>query len=135
MQRIWYSLLSIHDFLNNFFYLFNFVAMGLCYCTRALSNYSKWRLLSGCSAQSSHCSGFSCCRAPALGRMGSVVAAPRFQSTGSIVEPHRLTSSEAHGILPVKGSNPCRLHWQADSLLLSHQGSPPLMIFFKVSED
>ena len=27
-------------------------------------------------------------------------------------------------IFPALGSNPCLLHWQADSLLLSHQGSP-----------
>ena len=28
------------------------------------------------------------------------------------------------GIFPIQGSNPCLLHWQVDSLLLSHQGSP-----------
>ena len=28
------------------------------------------------------------------------------------------------GIFPTQGSNPCLLHWQADSLTLSHQGSP-----------
>ena len=27
------------------------------------------------------------------------------------------------GFFPTKGSNPCLLHWQADSLSLSHQGS------------
>ena len=27
-------------------------------------------------------------------------------------------------IFPTQGSNPGLLHWQADSLLLSHQGSP-----------
>ena len=27
-------------------------------------------------------------------------------------------------IFPDQGSNPCLLHWQADSLPLSHQGSP-----------
>ena len=27
------------------------------------------------------------------------------------------------GIFPTQGSNPCLLHWQADSLPLSHQGS------------
>ena len=31
------------------------------------------------------------------------------------------------GIFPDQGSNPCLLHWQADSLPLSHLGSP---IFF-----
>ena len=28
------------------------------------------------------------------------------------------------GIFPTQGSNPCLLHWQADPLPLSHQGSP-----------
>ena len=28
------------------------------------------------------------------------------------------------GIFPTQGSNPCLLHWQADSLSLSCQGSP-----------
>ena len=27
------------------------------------------------------------------------------------------------GIFPTQGSNPCLLHWQADSLALNHQGS------------
>ena len=27
-------------------------------------------------------------------------------------------------IFPTQGSNPCLLHWQADSLLLSYRGSP-----------
>ena len=30
------------------------------------------------------------------------------------------------GILPTHGLNPCLLHWQADSLPLSHQGNPNL---------
>ena len=29
-----------------------------------------------------------------------------------------------HGIFPDQGSNPCPLHWQADSLPLDHQGRP-----------
>ena len=44
--------------------------LGLHCCTRAFSSYSKWRLLSSCSAQVSHCGGFSCCRARALGHAG-----------------------------------------------------------------
>ena len=28
------------------------------------------------------------------------------------------------GILPTQVSNPCLLHWQVDSLMVSHQGSP-----------
>ena len=33
------------------------------------------------------------------------------------------------GIFLTEGSNPCLLHWQADSLPLSHQGSPQLWVF------
>ena len=32
------------------------------------------------------------------------------------------------GIFPTQGSNPRLLHWQADSLLLSHQGSQMLIV-------
>ena len=32
------------------------------------------------------------------------------------------------GIFLTQGSNPCLLHWQADSLPLSHQGSPYLLL-------
>ena len=36
---------------------------------------------------------------------------------------HGLSCSTACGIFPDPGSNPYLLHWQADSLPLSHQGS------------
>ena len=52
--------------------------------------------------QVSHRGGFSCCRAWALGAQALVVS----------------------GISWAKGSNPCPLHWQADSKPLGHQGSP-----------
>ena len=35
-----------------------------------------------------------------------------------------LSCSEACGVFPNQGSNLCLLHWQADSLPLSHQDSP-----------
>ena len=35
------------------------------------------------------------------------------------------------GDLPTQGSNPCLLHWQVDSVLLSHMGSP-IYIFSSV---
>ena len=50
----------------------------------------------------------------------SVVAAPRFQSTGSIVVAHGLRCPPACGIFPDQGLNPYLLHWQSDSLPLSH---------------
>ena len=45
-------------------------ALGLRCCTKAFSGYSKWGLLSNGSARASHCAGFSCCRAWALGCLG-----------------------------------------------------------------
>ena len=44
---------------------------------------------------------------------------------GSVVVAHRPSCSVACGIFPDQGSNPCLLHWQADSQPLRHQGSPP----------
>ena len=51
------------------------------------------------------------------------------RSTGSrradsVVVAHGPSCSVACGILPDQGSNPCPLHWQADSQPLRHQGSP-----------
>ena len=45
---------------------------------------------------------------------------------------HGLSCSEAFGIFLDQGSNPCLLGWQADSLPLSHQGSPLNFFFFLI---
>ena len=37
------------------------------------------------------------------------------------------------GLFLGQGSNPCLLHWQMDSLPLSHQGSPPLLLLLPIS--
>ena len=58
--------------------------------------------------------------------MGSVIVAPRLESTGSIVVAHGLSCSTPSGIFPDQGSNPCLLPWQADSLPLIHKGTPKL---------
>ena len=63
-------------------------------------------------------SGFSGGGALALGQ------APRLQSTGSVAVAHGLSCSVPCGIFLDQGSNPRLLLWQADSLPLSHQGSP-----------
>ena len=54
----------------------------------------------------------------------SLVAVPRLQSTDSTVVARRLSCFKASGIFPNQGSNSCLLNRQADSLPLSHQGSP-----------
>ena len=41
-----------------------------------------------------------------------------------MVVAHGLSCSVACGIFPNQGSNPCPLHWQADSQPLCQQGSP-----------
>ena len=53
----------------------------------------------------------------------------RLQSTGSIVVVGRLSFSKACGIFLDQGSNPCLLHWQADTLPLSHQETPQFHSF------
>ena len=98
--------------------------LGLCCCMDFFLSCGKQGLLSTCSALVCHCRGFSCYGAWALGIVG-------FSSCGfwalehrlNIVA-HRLTCSMTCGILPYQGSNPCLLHWQVDSLPLSHQRSP-----------
>ena len=59
------------------------------------------------------------------GVRASVAAAGDLSSCGSQALGHRPSScSTARGILPDPGANLCLLHWQVDSLPLSHQGSP-----------
>ena len=79
-----------------------------------------------CGARASHCRGLSCCGARAPGARASVVVAHRLSSCG-----HRPSCSAACGIFPDQGSNPCPLHWQADSQPLSHEGSPRNPFLFK----
>ena len=52
---------------------------------------------------------------------------------GSVVVAHGPSCSVACGIFPDQGSNPCRLHWQADSQPLHHQGSPIFFFFLILS--
>ena len=66
---------------------------------------------------SSRCAGLSLSQPLLLRSTGSRCA-------GSVVVAHGPSCSAASGILPDQGSNPCALHWQADSQPLRHQGSP-----------
>ena len=66
-----------------------------------------------CCARASHCGGFSCCRARALGRMGfnscgtwaQQLRLLGFQSTGSVVVAHGLSCPMTFRILRDQGSN------------------------------
>ena len=69
---------------------------------------------------SSRCAGLSLSRPLLLRSTGS-------RRAGSVIVAHGPSRSAAHGILPDQGSNPCALHWQADSQPLRHQGSPDIL--------
>ena len=71
---------------------------------------------------SSWCAGLSLSRPLLLRSTGS-------RRAGSVAVAHGLSCSVACGIFPDQGSNPCPLHWQADSQPLRHQGSPRLQYF------
>ena len=66
------------------------------------------RLFPSCRARASHGGDLSFLRARVLGHAGSVVVA------------FRLNCSSACGLFPDWESNPCLLHWQMNSLPLSH---------------
>ena len=66
---------------------------------------------------SSRCAGLSLSRPLLLRSTGS-------RRAGSATVAHGPSCSVACGIFPDQGSNPCLLHWQADSQPLRHQGSP-----------
>ena len=66
---------------------------------------------------SSRCTGLSLSWPLLLRSTGS-------RCTGSVDVAHGPSCSAACGIFPDQGSNPCPLHWQADSQPLRHQGSP-----------
>ena len=67
-------------------------------------------------------------------RLGLSLSQPLLlQSTGSrhagtVVVVHGPSRSAACGILPDRGTNPCPLHWQADSQPLHHQGNPNFLL-------
>ena len=73
------------------------------------------------SHSSSRCAGLSPLRPLLLRSTGS-------RRAGSAVVAHGPSRSAARGILPDQGSNPCPLHWQADSQPLRHRGSPLLIL-------
>ena len=104
---------QIFFFLNFGFYLFIlFMALlGLRFCARAFSSCA----MRGHS--SLQCAGLSLSRPLLLRSTGS-------RRAGSAIVAHGPSRSVACGIFPDQGSNPCPLHWQADSQPLRHQGSP-----------
>ena len=98
---------TIQIFFFNFIYLF--IYLWLCWVFVSVQGLSL--------VAASRCAGLSLSRPLLLQSTGS-------RRAGSVVVAHGPSHSAACGIFPDQGSNPCPLHWQADSQPLRHQGSP-----------
>ena len=100
-----------------FIYLFIYFYFWLCWVFVSVRGLSPVAASGGHS--SSWCAGLSPSQPLLLQSTGS-------RRAGSVAVAHGPSRSAACGIFPDQGSNPCPLHWQADSQPLRHQGSPVL---------
>ena len=106
-------------------FLFYFFKIYLWLCWVFISVQGLSLLAASGGHSSSWCMGLSLSQPLLLQSTGS-------RRTGSVVVAHGPSCSTACGILPDQGSNPCPLHWQADSQPLRHQGSPMSYFIFWV---
>ena len=108
-----------------FFFFFNFwvylfIYLWLCWVFVSVRGLSLVAASGGHS--SSWCVGLSLSWPLLFRSTGS-------RRAGSVIVAHSPRCSAACGIFPDQDSNPCPLHWQADSQPLRHQGSPKWLIF------
>ena len=102
-----------------FFFLINlFIYFWLCWVFVSVRGLSLVVASGGHS--SLRCAGLSLSRPLLLRSTGS-------RHAGSVVVARGPSCPAACGIFPDQGSNPCPLHWQADSQPLRHQGSPEML--------
>ena len=132
-QQMGFPNLYIHFFFkNNFIYLFILAGLGLRCCLGfSLAATSRSYFLDAVHGFSLTCLLFFQSRGSRAA--GSAVEVPGLWSTGSIVVVHRLSCFAPGGIFPGLGMNWCVLHWQVDSLPLSHQRSPVHPLLYAVS--
>ena len=113
---------------SSFFYLFIcffvylFIYLWLCWVFVSVRGLSLVAASRGHS--SSRCAGLSLSWPLLLWSIGS-------RRAGSAIVAHGPSRSAACGIFPDQGSNPCPLHWQANSQPLRHQGSPKVLFLFE----
>ena len=110
------------DFIYLFIYLF--IYFWLCWVFVSVRGLSL--VVASRGHSSSRCAGLSLSRPLLLRSTGS-------RRAGSAIVAHGLSCSAACGIFPGQGSNPCPLHWQADSHPLRHQGSPLIVVLICIS--
>ena len=115
-----FFLFLIKPFLQHFLILFIYLFL-LCWVFVSVRGLSLVVASGGLSL--SRCAGLSLSWPLLLWSTGS-------RRAGSVIVAHGPGCSVACGIFPDQGSNPCPLHWQADSQLLRHQGSPLFTHFY-----
>ena len=109
--QVLFSVLKVIFFFNKLFICFKW----LCWVFISVRGLSL--VVASVGHSSSRCTGLSLLRPLLLRSTGS-------RRAGSVIVAHGPSHSAACGIFPDQGSNPCPLHWQADSQPLRHQGSP-----------
>ena len=124
-------ILNLLVFASLLYFIYLFIGWsGSSLLNGLFASCSEPGLLSRWGPWASHCSGFSCCGTRTLVCGGlqylwfesSVIAVPRLKTTGSAAVAHGLICSLVVGSSQTRGQT---LSWQADSLPLSHEGSPP----------
>ena len=90
------------------------IAASEGYSPAAVCGWRLWSWSSGSRAQ-----GLQQSR-----HVGSLAAAPGLERSGPVAVAQGLSCSPTRGLFLEQGLNLRLLHWEADSLLLSHQGSP-----------
>ena len=118
-----YILESKNDSSFNSFLIYLFIYLRLCWVFVSVRGLSLVVASGGHSL--SRCAGLSLSRPRSLRSTGS-------RRAGSAIVAHGLSCSAACGIFPDQGSNPCLLHWQADSQPLRRQGSPNSSLFYSL---
>ena len=104
-------------FMPHFFFNFFFFYIYLWLCSVFVSVRGFSPVVASGGHSSSQCAGLSLSRPLLLRSTGS-------RRAGSVIVAHGPSCSMACGMFRDQGSNPCPLHWQADSQPLRHQGSP-----------
>ena len=120
--------LNIFNYIYFIFFFFKYLFIYLFYlwlCWVFVTVRGLSLVVASGDHSSSRCAGLSSSWPLLLWSTGS-------RRAGSVTVAHGRSCSAACGIFPDQGSNPCPLHWQADSQPLRHQGSP-LTIFILIS--
>ena len=120
--REYWSQGRIRSFLFFFFFFLKYLFIYLWLCWVFISVGGLSLVVASAGHSSLRCTGLSLSRPLLLQSTGSRCA-------GSVIVAHGPSCSAARGIFPDQGSNPCPLHWQADSQPLRHQGSPGHFLF------